>query len=91
MVQSEGPRVGDDLGERGELAKDAAGRGDICRRGGAGSSVVERTVCSQPSSPEATAADMRRASQVIMSAQNALPDFAVTASAIQVVTPYNIP
>jgi LacI family transcriptional regulator len=35
--------------------------------------------------------DMRRASQVIMSAQNALPDFAVTASAIQVITPYNIP
>jgi LacI family transcriptional regulator len=35
--------------------------------------------------------DMRRASQVIMSAQNALPGFAVDPSAIQVVTPYNIP
>jgi LacI family transcriptional regulator len=35
--------------------------------------------------------DMRRASQVIMSAQNALPGFAVAPSAIQVVTPYNVP
>jgi LacI family transcriptional regulator len=35
--------------------------------------------------------DLRRASQVIMSAQNALPDFAVDPSAIQVVTPYNVP
>lgn len=35
--------------------------------------------------------DMRRASQVIMSARNALPRFAVATSAIQVVTPYNIP
>jgi LacI family transcriptional regulator len=35
--------------------------------------------------------DMRRASQVIMSAQNALPGFAVDPSAIQVVTPYNVP
>jgi hypothetical protein len=34
---------------------------------------------------------MRRASQVIMSAQNALPGFAVAPSAIQVVTPYNVP
>ena len=36
-------------------------------------------------------ADMRRASQVIMSAQNALPGFTVAPSAIQVVTPYNVP
>jgi len=35
--------------------------------------------------------DMRRASQVIMSAQNALPGFAVAPSAIQVVTPCNVP
>ncbi len=35
--------------------------------------------------------DMRRACQVIMSARNGLPDFPVTASAIQVVTPFNIP
>jgi LacI family transcriptional regulator len=35
--------------------------------------------------------DMRRAGQVIMSAQHALPDFAVTASPIQVVTPFNLP
>lgn len=35
--------------------------------------------------------DMRRASQVIMSARGALPRFAATTSAIQVVTPYNIP
>jgi LacI family transcriptional regulator len=35
--------------------------------------------------------DMRRASQVIMSVGNRLPDFTVTASAIQVVTPFNIP
>ncbi len=35
--------------------------------------------------------DMRRACQVIMSAKSGLPDFAVTASAIQVVTPFNIP
>jgi LacI family transcriptional regulator len=35
--------------------------------------------------------DMRRASQVIMSARNGPPDCAVTASAIQVVTPFNIP
>jgi LacI family transcriptional regulator len=36
-------------------------------------------------------ADMRRACQVIMSARNGLPAFAVTASAIGVVTPFNIP
>ena len=35
--------------------------------------------------------DMRRASQVIMSAGGGLPDSAVTASPIQVVTPFNIP
>jgi hypothetical protein len=35
--------------------------------------------------------DMRRACQVIMSARNGLPDFAVASSAIQVVTPFNIP
>jgi LacI family transcriptional regulator len=35
--------------------------------------------------------DMRRACQVIMSARHALPDFPVTPSAIQVVTPYNLP
>jgi len=35
--------------------------------------------------------DMRRASQVIMAAQKALPDFPVTTSAIQVITPYNVP
>ena len=35
--------------------------------------------------------DMRTASQVIMSAQHALPAVAVTTSAIGVVTPYNIP
>jgi len=35
--------------------------------------------------------DLRRASQVIMSARSELPDFAVTSSAIQVVTPFNIP
>lgn len=35
--------------------------------------------------------DMRRACQVIMSAHSALPPFAVATSAIQVVTPYNIP
>lgn len=35
--------------------------------------------------------DMRRASQVIMSAHKALPGFAVSTSAIQVVTPYNLP
>ena len=35
--------------------------------------------------------DMRRACQVIMSARNGLPDFPVSASAIQVVTPFNIP
>jgi len=35
--------------------------------------------------------DMRRASQVIMAAQQALPDFPVTTSAIQVITPYNVP
>jgi LacI family transcriptional regulator len=35
--------------------------------------------------------DMRRACQVIMSARNGLPDFPVTASAIQIVTPSNIP
>ena len=34
----------------------AAGRGDLGWRWRRGSSVVERTVCSQPSSPEATAA-----------------------------------
>jgi hypothetical protein len=34
---------------------------------------------------------MRRACQVIMSARNGLPDFPVTISAIQVVTPFNIP
>jgi hypothetical protein len=34
---------------------------------------------------------MRRASQVIMAAQKALPDFPVTTSAIQVITPYNVP
>ncbi len=36
-------------------------------------------------------ADMRRACQVIMSAQHALPDFAVTLSTIQLVTPFNLP
>jgi len=35
--------------------------------------------------------DLRRASQVIMSARSGLPDFAVTSSAIQVVTPFNVP
>ena len=35
--------------------------------------------------------DLRRACQVIMSARHALPDFPVTASVIQVVTPYNMP
>jgi LacI family transcriptional regulator len=35
--------------------------------------------------------DMRRASQVIMSARNALPGFAVPPSVIQIVTPYNVP
>ena len=35
--------------------------------------------------------DMRRASQVIMSARIGQPDSAVTASPIQVVTPFNIP
>jgi LacI family transcriptional regulator len=35
--------------------------------------------------------DMRRAGQVIMSAQHALPDFAVTPSPIQIVTPFNLP
>ncbi len=35
--------------------------------------------------------DMRRACQVIMSARNGLPDFAVAPSAIGVVTPFNIP
>jgi len=35
--------------------------------------------------------DMRRACQVIMSARNGLPGFAVASSAIQVVTPFNIP
>jgi len=35
--------------------------------------------------------DLRRASQVIMSARSGLPDLAVTSSAIQVVTPFNIP
>lgn len=35
--------------------------------------------------------DMRRACQVIMSARNGLPGFAVTPSAIQVITPFNIP
>jgi hypothetical protein len=35
--------------------------------------------------------DLRRAGQVIMSARHALPDFPVTASAIQVVTPCNMP
>src|SRR5260370_14532647 len=35
--------------------------------------------------------DMRRACQVIMSARNGLPDVAVTASPIQVVTPFNLP
>jgi LacI family transcriptional regulator len=35
--------------------------------------------------------DLRRACQVIMSARNGLPGFAVTASAIQVVTPFNVP
>ena len=34
---------------------------------------------------------MRRACQVIISARNGLPDFPVTAAAIQVVTPFNIP
>jgi LacI family transcriptional regulator len=35
--------------------------------------------------------DMRRACQVIMSARNGLPAFPVTASAIGVVTPFNLP
>lgn len=35
--------------------------------------------------------DMRQACQVIMSARHALPDFPVTPSAIQVVTPYSLP
>jgi LacI family transcriptional regulator len=35
--------------------------------------------------------DMRRAAQVIMSARNGLPPFPVTPSAIQVVTPFNLP
>jgi LacI family transcriptional regulator len=35
--------------------------------------------------------DLRRASQVIMSAHQALPDLPVATSAIQVVTPYNLP
>ena len=35
--------------------------------------------------------DMRRASQVIMSVGIGLPDSAVTASPIQVVTPVNLP
>jgi hypothetical protein len=35
--------------------------------------------------------DLRRACQVIMSARNGLPDFAVAPSAIGVVTPFNIP
>jgi LacI family transcriptional regulator len=35
--------------------------------------------------------DMRRASQVIMAAHKALPDFAAATSAIQVITPYNVP
>jgi len=35
--------------------------------------------------------DLRRACQVIMSVRNGLPDFAVTASAIGVVTPFNVP
>lgn len=35
--------------------------------------------------------DMRRAAQVIMSATNGLPDFAVVPSAIAVVTPFNLP
>jgi LacI family transcriptional regulator len=35
--------------------------------------------------------DTRRACQVIMSARNGLPDFPVTPSAIQVVTPFNVP
>ena len=34
--------------------------------------------------------DMRRACQVIISARNGLPGFAVTSSAIQVITPFNI-
>ena len=34
--------------------------------------------------------DMRRACQLIMSARNGLPGFAVTPSAIQVITPFNI-
>jgi LacI family transcriptional regulator len=36
-------------------------------------------------------ADLRRACQVIMSARHALPDFAVTPSTVQVVTPFNLP
>jgi LacI family transcriptional regulator len=35
--------------------------------------------------------DMRRACQVILSARGGLPDFSVPASAIQVITPHNIP
>ena len=35
--------------------------------------------------------DLRRGCQVIMSAQHALPGVPVTPSAIQVVTPYNLP
>ena len=35
--------------------------------------------------------DMRRAAQVIMSAANGLPDFAVAPSPIAVVTPFNLP
>jgi hypothetical protein len=35
--------------------------------------------------------DLRRACQVIMSARNGPPDFAVAPSAIGVVTPFNIP
>jgi hypothetical protein len=35
--------------------------------------------------------DTRLACQVIMSAWNGLPDFPVDASAVQVVTPFNIP